>query len=156
MRENSKELNLGKIASLGQSCPLRYLRMATRVLERMYDEILRPSGLRGSQIPVLALTALVGPTTISNLAEQLVMDRTTLTRGLKPLEREGIIEIEAGKDRRTREVSLTPKGMKVMTQVIPLWESSQNLIIQELGKKWHRELVAILSEVESIGSSDDS
>ena len=152
-----KELiDSAKIARLGQNCPLGHLRMATRMMEQIYDKILRPSGLRGSQLPVLAVTALIGPATISSLAERLVMDRTTLTRNLKPLEKRGLIKIAAGQDRRTREVSLTPEGEQVMTQVMPLWESSQKLVIEELGNRWHRELMETLSEVKSLGHSVSS
>ena len=144
------------IARLGQSCPLRHLREATRVMEHVFDETLRPSGLRGSQLPVLAVTALMGPANISSLAEQLVMDRTTLTRNLKPLERRGLIKISTGEDRRTREVSLTAEGERVMAQVMPLWESAQTLVIEELGNRWHRELLGNLAEVRSLASLGSS
>ena len=145
-----------EVARLGQSCPLGRLRRATRVMEHIFDETLRPSGLRGSQLSVLAVTALIGPTNVSSLAERLVLDRTTLTRNLKPLERRGLIKIAIGEDRRTREVSLTAEGERVMTQVMPLWEAAQNLVIQELGNRWHRELLGNLSEVESLASSGSS
>ena len=55
-----------KIARLGQNCPLGHLRMATRMMEHIYDKILKPSGLSGSQLSVLAVTASIGPTNISN------------------------------------------------------------------------------------------
>ncbi len=149
-------IDSAKVARLGRSCPLGHLRMATRMMEQIFDKILRPSGLRGSQLPVLAVTAIIGPATMSNLAEQLVMDRTTLTRNLKPLEKRGLIKIAAGQDRRTREVSLTPEGEQVMTDVMPLWESSQKLVIEELGNRWHRELMENLSEVKSLRHSGSS
>ncbi len=149
-------IDSAKIARLGQSCPLGHLRMATRMMEHIFDKILRPSGLRGSQLPVLAVTALIGPATMSNLAERLVMDRTTLTRNLKPLEKRGLLKISVGQDRRTREVSLTPEGERVLTQAVPLWEASQKLVIEELGNRWHRELMENLSEVKSLAHSGSS
>ena len=155
MAGTNEGIDLQKIANLGRRCPLGRLRMATRVMEQIFDEVLKPSGLRGSQLPVLAVTALIGPTNISSIAERLVMDRTTLTRNLKPLERRGLIKVATGDDRRTREVSLTPEGERVMVQVMPLWESSQNLVIDELGNRWHRELLDTLSEVASLGSSSN-
>ena len=156
MASVKEPIDSAKIARLGRSCPLGHLRRATRMMERIFDKVLRPSGLRGSQLPVLAVTALIGPATMSNLAERLVMDRTTLTRNLKPLEKRGLIKIAAGEDRRTREVSLTPEGEQVMTQVMPLWESSQKLVIEELGNRWHRELMENLSEVKSLGRPGSS
>ena len=156
MAGTTEPIDFETIARLGRSCPLGHLRMATRMMEQVYDKILRPSGLRGSQLPLLAVTALMGPATMSNLAERLVMDRTTLTRNLKPLEKRGLIKIATGEDRRTREVSLAPEGEQVMTEVMPLWESSQKLVIEELGNRWHRELMVNLSEVESFGHADRS
>jgi len=149
-------LDFKKVARLGQSCPLGHLRKATRIMEHIFDETLRPSGLRGSQLAALAVTALIGPTNISILAERLVTDRTTLTRNLKPLVRRGLLKIVTGEDRRTREVSLTAEGERVMAQVMPLWEAAQNLVIQELGNRWHRELLGNLSEVESLASFGNS
>ena len=156
MVDTNEAINTKQIARLGRSCPLGHLRRATRVMEHIFDEILRPSGLKGSQLSVLAVTALFGPTNISNLAEQLTMDRTTLTRSLKPLERQGLIKVATGGDRRTKEVSLTPVGEQLMAQVMPLWEASQKLVIEELGNRWHRELLGNLSEVESLGTSGRS
>ena len=156
MASKHGSIDFKKVASLGQSCPLGHLRKATRIMEHIFDETLRPSGLRGSQLAVLAVTALVGPTNMSSMAERLVMDRTTLTRNLKPLERRGLIKIATGEDRRTRDVSLTAEGERVMAQVMPLWEAAQNLVIQELGNRWHRELLGNLSEVESLASSGSS
>ena len=152
MASRHGSIDLKKVAGLGQSCPLGHLRKATRIMEHIFDETLRPSGLRGSQLAVLAVTALEGPTNISSMAERLVMDRTTLTRNLKPLERRGLIKIATGEDRRTRDVSLTAEGERVMARVMPLWESAQMLVIEELGNRWHRELLENLSEVESFAS----
>ena len=156
MADRHESIDFKEVARLGQSCPLGHLRRATRVMEHIFDETLRPSGLRGSQLAVLAVTALIGPTNISSLAERLVMDRTTLTRSLKPLEGQGLIKIATGEDRRTREVSLTARGERVMAQVMPLWESAQKLVIEELGNRWHRKLLENLSEVDSLASPGSS
>ena len=145
-----------EVLRLGRSCPLGQLRKATRVMEHIFDQTMWPSGLRGSQLAVLAVTALTGPANISSLAEQLAMDRTTMTRNLKPLERQGLVKITTGEDRRTREASLTPEGEQVMAEVIPLWKSAQKQVIEELGNRWHRELLGNLSLVASFGSSSTS
>ena len=143
-----------EVLRLGQSCPLGHLRKATRVMEHIFDQTMKPSGLKGSQLAVLAVTALYGPANISTLAELLAMDRTTMTRNLKPLEREGLVKIASGRDRRTKEASLTPVGENLMTEVVPLWESAQKQVIEELGNRWHRDLLENLVQVESFRSSD--
>ena len=71
--------------------------------------------------------------TISQLAQALVMDRTTLTRDLKPLEAQGLIQVSSGADRRTRTVALTARGRQVLTRALPLWERAQARMIEGLG-----------------------
>lgn len=64
------------------------------------------------------------------------MDRTTLTRNLKPLERQGLIEIKPGQDQRTRVVALTAEGCEALAKAIPLWEQAQARIVEGLGHRW--------------------
>lgn len=62
------------------------------------------------------------------------MDRTTLTRNLKPLESQGYLRIYPGKDRRQREVTLQAAGRKILTKALPLWEGVQTHVVESLGK----------------------
>lgn len=71
--------------------------------------------------------------TITRLAQALVMDRTTLTRDLRPLEGQGFIRVGAGVDRRTRTVILTARGREVLTRALPLWERAQRQMEDGLG-----------------------
>src|ERR1700744_5613202 len=103
-------------------CNCSSLRSATRVLTQAYDEVLRPSGLRMSQFSILARTAALGELPMSELAEHLAMDRTTLGRNLQPLERDDLIQIQVGQDRRERLISLTPNGRKALARAKPLWD----------------------------------
>lgn len=151
MQERTEQLDLEKLAQIGAVCTLRHLRMATRVVTQLYDEILKPTGLRGTQLHVLIATALLGPVTIIHLAEVLVMDRTTLTRNLKPLEGQGLIRAAPGDDQRTREVTLTPHGKEALAQAIPFWEQAQARVVDELGEEWRRGLLGNLSDLVSLG-----
>ena len=63
------------------------------------------------------------------------MDRTSLTRLLKPLERSGLVRIVSGEDQRTREVALTLRGQEAVAQAIPLWEKAQAHVVQEMGEE---------------------
>ena len=101
-------------ANAGHVCACFNLRKATRVVTQLYDEALKPAGLRSTQFAVLAATRALGPVSVNQLAEWIVMDRTTLTRNLKPLERDGLIAVRAGDDLRVRQVSLTAKGRKTL------------------------------------------
>ena len=104
-------------------------------MTQLYDEALRPTGLRATQFTLLVATRVMGTTTINDLAKGLVMDRTTLTRNMKPLEKQGFIRIRPGKeDRREREVTLTRGGQEILSEALPLWESVQQSVVEALGK----------------------
>ena len=102
-------------------------------MTQQYDEVLRPAGIRATQFSLLVPTAVLGPVRLTALADVVGMDRTTLTRNLALLQREGLVRVETGVDLRTREVGLTPKGRKVLDRAIPLWHEAQAQMATALG-----------------------
>lgn len=121
-------------------------------MTQLYDEILRPSGLRATQFSLLAAVRLQEPVAVNQLAESAVMDRTTLTRNLKPLEREGLVTVTPGSsDRRRREVSLTAKGAEALAAAYPLWHEAQAIVSENLGGQQLDTLLSGLKEtVEAV------
>lgn len=117
----------------GQTCACFNLRRAARAVTQHYDEALRPIGLRATQFSMLTVIRGRGPLSIQELARHLVMDRTTLTRNLRPLRETGYVDVEPGTDRRVREISLTDKGNKVLAQAFPLWREAQNGFADHFG-----------------------
>ncbi|HCP73316.1 MAG TPA: MarR family transcriptional regulator, partial [Ktedonobacter sp.] len=93
---------------------------------------------------------LGGSISISDLAQQLVMDRTTLTRNLSLLERQGLAAIAKGDDQRTRMVTLTNQGREALTKALPLWEQAQTRIVSGLGRERLNMLLSDLSDVVSL------
>src|SRR3954465_8869802 len=81
-------------------CTCFNLRKASRAVTQLYDEFLRPSGLRATPFSLLMLIRGLGPLRITELAEEAVMDRTTLKRNLELLQREGLVHIASGEDAR--------------------------------------------------------
>ena len=127
------------------ACACFNLRKATRAITQVYDDAMRPCGLRATQFSILGVLALAGPSTISNMSHFLVMDRTTLARNLKPLEKQGLISIAKGKDKRTRCVSLTQKGAGLIRKALPMWEKAQNMVIEKMGEdRWQMTLESLL------------
>ena len=116
-----------------RTCACFNLRKAARAVTQLYDEVLAPSGLRGTQFSVLAVISAAGPATMTDLADTLVMDRTTLTRNLKPLLGRGLVERGEGEDRRQRPIAITAAGREALDQALPLWEKAQARIAGGLG-----------------------
>lgn len=131
-------------------CACFNLRKATRVITQLYDEALRPTGLRATQFSLLVAVKMFGQITVTRLAKMGVMDRTTLTRNLKPLEKQGLIKIESGEDKRKRIVTLTPKGTETLAKALPLWEKAQARVIKGLGPERWGSVMKNLSEMVSL------
>lgn len=140
-----------RIARLARTCADINLRRATRAVSNYYDSIfLAACGLRATQIPPLVVLYLAGPQTINEIAERLELDRTTLTRNLKPLEEAGLIEIAPGVDRRIRMAALTEHGREVLLDVLPVWEEAQAHIVQGLSEARFSALLTQLSDIAGL------
>ncbi len=131
-----------------QACLCFNLRKAARAVTQLYDAALEPAGLRATQFSLLAvLDRRDGrdAVTITDLARAMVMDRTTLTRNLRPIEKQGLVAIAPGDDRRTREVRLTQRGRTALTRATPRWRHAQTRMLDALGDRRARRLLGELS-----------
>ena len=119
------------------TCMCHKARMAARVVTRAYDDALRSTGLRASQISVLAAVGARGALSIKSLADTLQMERTTLTRNLRPLEERGYVALGAERRYRSRVLTLTPSGRAALLAALPLWEDAQRAVKRRLGlQRW--------------------
>jgi DNA-binding MarR family transcriptional regulator len=119
-------------------CACFDLRKATRAVSRMYDDFLRDDGLNITQFSLLRLTRTEKELSISTLGRYMVMDRTSITRALAPLERDRLIQIRPGADKRIRIVSLTNKGRRLVEAAEPKWRQAQEALIETIGEeRWH-------------------
>jgi DNA-binding MarR family transcriptional regulator len=116
-------------------CVCSTLRMVTRVVTQLYDDILRPSGLRVTQFSILASIARLGEANLKQLEGALAIDQTTLTRSLNLLERNGVIERASHADGRIKAMRLTAKGRRALRVARPLWAQAQDKVLRELGTK---------------------
>jgi len=123
---------LDKYKTRGFECVCGNLRMATRAVTRLYDEQLQPCGLRASQLSVLWATSALGPATVQSVARTISMDQSTLIRNLRLLERDALVSISAGADRRERIVKITASGRRRFERAMPLWERAQRQLSRRL------------------------
>jgi len=118
-----------------ESCACHKVRIAARAVTRAYDEALRPVGLRATQLSVLVAAAADDALSITALARFMGMDRSTLTRNLRPLESDGLIALGLEGWRRSRALEITAKGRSRMQQALPLWRKAQQALRRKLGDK---------------------
>jgi DNA-binding MarR family transcriptional regulator len=130
---------------MAQECPAFRVRQASRVLAKVYDDELAPLGLQLSQLPVVCALAMFGDrgATMSRLAQAVVMDRTTLTRNIRPLERAGLLRVaRSPDDARTKVVVITRAGERMIEAVFPVWER----VLRRLKKRLGEDSLAALHE----------
>jgi DNA-binding MarR family transcriptional regulator len=111
--------------------------MAARAVTRLYDDTLRSVGLRATQLAVLVAVGGDNVVSITALAKFMGMDRSTLTRNLTPLERDGFIRVGNEGWRRSRTVEITKKGRSRLREALPLWKKAQETLRRKLGlRRW--------------------
>jgi DNA-binding MarR family transcriptional regulator len=135
---------------VAMECTAAKLRRTSRALSNAFDERLAPAGIRSTQFSLLVAVRLAGGMSLTGLAERLALDRTTLTRNLKPLLREKLLRRAPSKDRRVRLLALTAAGERVMALALPLWEQAQQSIVEGLGAADWARLVEELASVEAL------
>ncbi len=116
-------------------CVCSTLRMVTRAVTQLYDDILRPSGLRVTQFSILAAIARSGSANLRQLEAVLAIDQTTLTRSLNLLQRDRLIERVPHPDARIKAMRLTARGRRVLDVARPLWTQAQDKVLRELGTR---------------------
>src|SRR5260370_25056867 len=129
-------------------CNCFVVRSAARHVTQLYDRFLAPVGLHVTQFSILAKLKRVGTMTINALAKEMVMDRTTLGRNVLPLERDGLIKIEASTtDGRAKVLHLTKTGEKRLEAGREAWEQAQGRFEARFGAKRAADFRAILRAV---------
>jgi len=132
-------------------CLCHNTRRASRLLTQYYDEVLRPSGVGISQFTTMVTISEMGQTTYAPLADFLGVDRTTLSRNLELMARDGLVWMEAGLiDRRQQVVRLTEKGVERLAAAMPLWEKAQREALKRLKKGELPGLLKQLSELSKV------
>jgi DNA-binding MarR family transcriptional regulator len=137
-------------------CMCANFRRASRVLTQLYEEKLRPLGLRATQFTILQALSRVGEISQGNLGKVLAIDSTTLTRTLRIMRRQGWIAERRGKDRRERLLRLAKDGRHQFNLALPLWEKTQVHLRHQLGdKRWHH-LLKLTNETANLNTNKET
>lgn len=139
----------------GRVCTNTALRLAARRLGQLYDEALAPLDLKATQLALIAeidklmVTAPQGPT-LQDLAARLAIQLSALTHALRPLVRDGFVELRAdAKDRRTKHGVLTPRGKARLSEAVVRWAAANDRVEAVLGSASAASLRALADQVSS-------
>ena len=133
-----------RMEASAQICACFALRKTARAVTQFYDTALKPSGLRTTQYSLLVNVARDEPVGVSFLAEAMGMDQTTVTRNVRVLVSQGLLERVRGRDRRVRLLSQTDAGRMAMARAEPLWRAAQAEFLSKMGHSdWASLLVGM-------------
>jgi DNA-binding MarR family transcriptional regulator len=129
------------IDNIAKTCIAVRLRSLNRVVTNLYDDALRPLGLKISQMNILVVAAKLGVARPSQVCDLLQLDVSTLSRNLERMRAQGWLEVVPGEDARTQSFRLTTAGKRLLEKAIPAWETAQ----QEAKKMLGEDAVAALN-----------
>ena len=138
----SKELNMAAV----DHCVCFILRWVARAVTQVFDAEMRRHGIRPTQGTILSSLQAKDSWNMAELSDWLGMERTTLVRNLRPLQRDGFVKAVGGGRGNRVELTITTKGRKQIEKLTPAWKSAQRAAVKTLGeKRWS----AILSDLEA-------
>ena len=132
------------------SCACYQVRRLSRHITQIYDRHLMENGLTVTQFGLLSAIQALAPVSVSTLADTLGADRTTITRLIQTLERDGLVIQHAGADKRTRAISVTEDGQQAFENGIPHWKAAYRELKEKLEPLGLGALVTTLSEANAL------
>src|ERR1700690_4102974 len=149
-RSQLTEIDQDQCLEVIGSCASTNFRKASRGVTQLFDQILAPCGLRSTQLAILVAAQALGPCGLGRLARELVMDRSTVTRNLKPLQTHGLLQVTGKGGRSGKSVEITKAGQKVMASAVPFWEKAQAQLKHHMGPgRWDRVMVDLTGVVDA-------
>ena len=121
-------------------CAAFNFRRTARAVTRLYDEALQPTGVRSTQFAILVALKKVEPVPIGELGRILGIDRTTMTRSLRLLKKQGLLTVSKRAEKRQRFVSITAKGVETLGRAVPVWREMQTRFENAIGGDYWRDL----------------
>lgn len=131
-------------------CACVRTRRASRALSDLYDAALRPTRLKITQFSALRTIRRLQPVSISRLAQEMALDRSTLGRNLSLLKTRGLVRLTDGEDLREWSVQVTAKADALLADAVPLWDKAQAKVDRLLGKKGVASLFDLLEKLEGV------
>ncbi|WP_439599666.1 MarR family winged helix-turn-helix transcriptional regulator [Devosia sp.] len=134
---------------MSDTCICMAVRAASRSLTARYDAVLEPVGISLAQFSLLRTLSQHPPVSLTKLAESVELDRSTLGRNMRVLQRIGLVVIRPGGDLREARLSLTAAGEERLSRAVPIWQAAQDEILRRLGADGAKQLEALLGALQA-------
>jgi DNA-binding MarR family transcriptional regulator len=147
MHGENSHIDAAALAEMARTCACFNFRKASRSVTQLFDQRLAPCGLRSTQLVILITGELLGPSSIARHARELVMDRSTLTRNLRPLLNQGLLALTKSAHAKQKSVAVTEAGRQALLAAAPYWETAQNQLVARLGTEHWNQLMSELAGI---------
>jgi len=134
---------------MSDTCICMAVRAASRSLTARYDAVLEPVGISLAQFSLLRTLSQHAPVSLTKLAESVELDRSTLGRNMRVLQRAGLVAIRPGDDLREARLSLNAAGAETLRRAVPIWQGAQDELLQRLGADGAAQLEALLGVLQA-------
>ena len=128
---------------IASECLAVRVRLLTRTIPGIYDEALRPLGLTTGQLNILVVVAKRGPVAPGEVARKLNMEKSTVSRNIERMQRNGWLRVSPGDSGRTQTLALSPEGRRLLTRSLPLWKGAQARAAALLGQRGAKSIHSV-------------
>ncbi len=135
--------------TIAEQCIVVRLRMVNRVITNIYDDALRPLGVKASQLNILVVAARLGLARPADICERLQLDTSTLSRNVERMKAKGWLEVVANDDARAQPFRLTAKGRSLLQRAKPAWEQAQEIVKKLIGADTVASIVDAVRRIRS-------
>jgi DNA-binding MarR family transcriptional regulator len=139
----SAQLDLSSV----ENCACFNVRRAARAITQFFDTEIHRHGVRPTQTPILGALQARNGWGMAELSEWLGMERTTLLRNLRPLQRDGLVRVKGGGRGGHVELEITKKGRATLAKTLPAWRSAQDKVVAILGPERWSSIIGDLQDV---------
>lgn len=153
MKNSEPDLKICRL--IAEDCTCAHIRKASRLVTQYYDAVLSPAGVTSTQLTLLVTTFLCKSHSIKDIADSLGMNRTSLTRTLKPMLDQGLVEQDSAifgavGDRRIKRIVITDHGKRILRLATPLWKQAQEEVVAKIGESNWQDLIEKLAIVSQV------
>src|SRR5215203_5062225 len=141
------------VDKIAGECVAVRLRMLNRVITSIYDDALRPLGLKVSQMNILVAAAKMGKVRPLDVCEYLHLDVSTLSRNVERMKARGWLEVVPDEDGRSQPFQLTPQGRKLLAKAVPAWSEAQQQVKKVFGDGFVEQLNQAMKRVSTGGAT---
>lgn len=133
-----------------ENCTCMHIRKSSRAVTQYFDTVLAPAGISSTQLTLLVTIFLSKSRSLKEIADKIGMKPSSLTRMLKPMFEQDLVENDVGDNKKAKQLTLTEHGARTLRMAAPLWENAQKELVVKIGERDWQDLIEKLAIVSQV------